>query len=388
MKTRALVLLCAIAAALCVSIPSASGKTAGCPCSPCKCSPCTCGGGGSKGGKHHDHHGHDRDSSFGVGGTVDLGGIGHRKSEPDPFAAGGGDKPVAHTQEKHKTSRKEHEPTITGTFDEIKLTGVEGKGDIPPPSDIINVSDEVEQPPLPQTETKAKSAKLSNDALDALNEKKWAYQKGLFAYEDKFTVDLKAMREELRTLEKKAPEFKKKVKEYNKLLDKIENGFAKSDEGKKLFNDWLKTYEKFYKPGQKMPPKLVPTTSHPFSKPYNEGDEIANKKADVESGQAMLDAENKKYNELKDNAVANDDNVKKAQTEVDKMHGYTNNPTNLDTHLEETKKQAVKDWATTKEANDQMKKIQQAEQDLNKAKEAFKPFEQLTEEKPKAASNP
>src|SRR5438105_8813388 len=154
MKTRALVLLCAIAAALCVSIPSASGKTAGCPCSPCKCSPCTCGG-----GKHHDHHGHDRDSSFGVGGTVDLGGIGHRKSEPDPFAAGGGDKPVAHTQEKHKTSRKEHEPTITGTFDEIKLTGVEGKGDIPPPSDIINVSDEVEQPPLPQTQTKAKSAK-------------------------------------------------------------------------------------------------------------------------------------------------------------------------------------------------------------------------------------
>src|SRR5437588_793784 len=83
-------------------------KTASCPCSPCKCSPCTCGGGGSKssGGKHHDRHGHDHGSSFGVGGTVDLGGIGHRTSEPNPFGVGGGEKPVAHTEEKRTTKRK------------------------------------------------------------------------------------------------------------------------------------------------------------------------------------------------------------------------------------------------------------------------------------------
>ena len=117
-------------------------KTASCPCSPCKCSPCTCGGGGSKssGGKHHDRHGHDHGSSFGVGGTVDLGGIGHRTSEPNPFGVGGGEKPVAHTEEKRTTKRKEHEPTGS-TFDEIKLTGIEGKGEIAP-SGTFNVNND------------------------------------------------------------------------------------------------------------------------------------------------------------------------------------------------------------------------------------------------------
>src|SRR5436305_15300772 len=83
---------------------SSFAKTAGCPCSPCKCAPCTCGSGGSKsvsGGKHHDKdHGHGHHErgggGVGVGGAVVLSGIGHRNTEPDPFASGGGDKPVAH----------------------------------------------------------------------------------------------------------------------------------------------------------------------------------------------------------------------------------------------------------------------------------------------------
>src|SRR6266566_949218 len=150
MKTRVLILSWAIAAALCLSATAALGKTAGCPCSPCKCSPCTCGGGGSKGGKHHGkEHGHDHGSSFGVGGTVDLGVIGHHTAEPNPFAAGGDDKPVAHTQEKRTTKRREHEPTGS-TFDEIKLTGIEGKGEITPPS-TFNVDNE-EPPKLPPSE--------------------------------------------------------------------------------------------------------------------------------------------------------------------------------------------------------------------------------------------
>ena len=123
---------------------SSFAKTAGCPCSPCKCAPCTCGGGGSKsgGGKHHDkehgHGHHDHGSGgVGIGGTVDLSGIGHRNAEPDPFAAGGGEKPVARTEEKHPAKHKDHEPK-TSTFDDIKLTGTESKGDMPP-SDTFNV---------------------------------------------------------------------------------------------------------------------------------------------------------------------------------------------------------------------------------------------------------
>lgn len=121
---------------------SSFAKTAGCPCSPCKCAPCTCGGGGSKsgGGKHHDKehgHGHDHGSSVGVGGTVDFGRIGHQDPEANPFAVGGNDQPVAHTEEKRAAKHKDHEPK-TSTFDDIKLTGTESKGDMPP-SDTFNV---------------------------------------------------------------------------------------------------------------------------------------------------------------------------------------------------------------------------------------------------------
>src|SRR5437868_4468591 len=103
-----------------------------CPCHPCKCSPCTCGGMGSKsgGGKHHGdhHHGHDHGggASVGVGADVDLSSVGHRTREADPFANGGNDKPVAHTEEKRTTKKKEREPTPT-SFDEIALTGDEAK---------------------------------------------------------------------------------------------------------------------------------------------------------------------------------------------------------------------------------------------------------------------
>src|SRR4029077_18331266 len=128
MKTRAVILSLVIAGALLFSISNTPAKTASCPCSPCKCSPCTCGGGGSKsssGGKHHgDHRGHDGGSSVGVGVDVDLSTIGHRNREADPFAAGGSDKPVAHTEEKRAAKHKDHEPK-TSTFDEIKLTGKE-----------------------------------------------------------------------------------------------------------------------------------------------------------------------------------------------------------------------------------------------------------------------
>jgi hypothetical protein len=178
MKTRDLVLSCAIATALCLSTTSVLGKTASCPCSPCKCSPCTCGGSGSsKGGKHHDkEHGHGHSgSSVSVGGTVDLGVIGHRSSEPDPFAAGGGEKPVAHTQEK-KTAKKPEQSTAT-TFDKVELTSEKAKdtdsSDKPPGTEggqtfnggAVNVSNDT---PTPGPGTQEKKKKIGKK-----KKKKW-----------------------------------------------------------------------------------------------------------------------------------------------------------------------------------------------------------------------
>ncbi len=166
MKTRVIVLSCVITAALCFSTASALGKTASCPCSPCKCSPCTCGGGGKGGGgKHHGkEHGHDHGSSFGAGGTVDLSGVGHRNAEPDPFATGGGEKPVAHTEEKRTTKHKEKEPT-SSNFDEIRLTGNEAKEvdenpSQPPSGGSTTISDnEIKTNDSPAPETKEKPKK-------------------------------------------------------------------------------------------------------------------------------------------------------------------------------------------------------------------------------------
>src|SRR5437016_13115152 len=80
----------------------AFAKTASCPCSPCKCSPCTCGSGGGKHGKHHE--GERERAGVGVGVNVDLGGVGQRKTEADPFATTS-HQPAAQTEEKPKTKR-------------------------------------------------------------------------------------------------------------------------------------------------------------------------------------------------------------------------------------------------------------------------------------------
>ena len=375
--------LAVILSGLLIFTANAVGKTASCPCSPCKCSPCTCGAGGPSskggGGKHHDkEHGHDHHggSSVGVGANVDLGGVGQRKTEPDPFAAGGGEKPVAHTQEKQKTRRKGPEPT---TFDDIKLTGVEGKGDIPPPTTFNVDNDQVQPPDFGWGKTKEKPAdakkedkKLTNDELEELEKVAWAYWRGLFALQDKMTVDLKALLDDLKTLDRQnSPELKKKVKDYNNFLKTLEDKFYKSDEGKKAFDAWLKTYDKFYKTGAKLPKWVVPTKSHPFLSPYAVGDDMTNKKYALENAEKQLESEKGKYKQMEGDAVSKNDAYQKLQPGADK---------------DKAAKDIAKEWASTDEAKEQMKKVQGAEKDLGKAKEDFKPYEKFTEEKPKEAS--
>lgn len=103
-------------------------KPAGCPCNPCKCGACNCGGGGGGGKKGDKHHHHDGDHArVGVGGSVDLGGVGHRSSEPDPFAVSGGEPATPHTQEKHKAKTTKNEGTSSNPFTDVKLTGQKAK---------------------------------------------------------------------------------------------------------------------------------------------------------------------------------------------------------------------------------------------------------------------
>jgi len=64
----------------------------------------------------------------GVGATVDLGGIGQRRAEPDPFAVPAERQPVtARTEEKPKTPNKPREAAKTNPFANVQLTGPQAK---------------------------------------------------------------------------------------------------------------------------------------------------------------------------------------------------------------------------------------------------------------------
>ena len=165
---RALFLSVAIAASTLLFQGETFARTASCPCGVCTCAPCTCGGGSvgkttkstpsktSKSESYHKdrerHEGHGSHAGVGVGANIDLGGIGHRRAEPDPFAVGGG-QPVAHTQEKHKAKTPDHEPQPTNPFTDINPTGPGAKEENTPPGPINVNNDEVERPALPPKES-------------------------------------------------------------------------------------------------------------------------------------------------------------------------------------------------------------------------------------------
>ncbi|PYS58800.1 MAG: hypothetical protein DMF76_18305 [Acidobacteria bacterium] len=328
-------------------------KTASCPCSPCKCSPCTCGGGGSKssGGKHHDRHGHDHGSSFGVGGTVDLGGIGHRTSEPNPFGVGGGEKPVAHTEEKRTTKRKEHEPTGS-TFDEIKLTGIEGKGEIAPPG-TFNVNNDDEKPPdLPKGEVFTPKTATIDDV-------KKAHDDYLKAWSDwvKKQPNWNSLVHDW-TQSPSTEEGNEKSAKAKKKIDKLNDQFNAGD-GKQLVDDWKTKFDNALKSGASVEDNgLVPPAKN----------DIEKKKYAVITAQNHLNKAKSFYDWKKQSAANQDEEVKKAQD-------------------------ALSNWGATstndpkyKAAVAEMKKVHDAEKDLDKAKDAWKPFEKFEEKK--AASNP
>ena len=349
-------------------------KTASCPCSPCKCSPCTCGGGGSKssGGKHHDRHGHDHGSSFGVGGTVGLGGIGHRTSEPNPFGVGGGEKPVAHTEEKRTTKRKEHEPTGS-TFDEIKLTGIEGKGEIAPPG-TFNVNNDDEKPPdLPKGEVFTPKTATIDDV-------KKAHDDYLKAWSDwvKKQPNWNSLVHDW-TQSPSTEEGNEKSAKAKKKIDKLNDQFNAGD-GKQLVDDWKTKFDNALKSGASVEDNgLVPPAKN----------DIEKKKYAVITAQNHLNKAKSFYDWKKQSAANQDEEVKKAQDALSNWGATSTNDPKYKAAVADFDKKisdAGAKWAATDEGKQEMKKVHDAEKDLDKAKDAWKPFEKFEEKK--AASNP
>jgi hypothetical protein len=380
MKTRGLVLLCAIATALCVSTTKALGKTAGCPCSPCKCSPCTCGGGGSKsgGGKHHEHHGNDYSRSVGVGGTVDLSRIGHRNAEPDPFAVGGGEKSTAHTEEKRTTKLREHEPT-SSTFDDIKLTGKEGKGDIPP-ANTFNVNNddvkppEAEQPKLPPSEVfTPKTPSAPSDPMDDLKKARDAHHTATDEWLKK-QPNWNSLVHDW-TQSPSTDEGNRKSAKAKKKIENLIDQFNAGD-GKQLVDDWKETFDNALKSGASVADNsLVPPPK----------DDIEKKKYAVIKAKNDLDQTKQFYDWKRQDVASRDEEVKKA---YDAFPTSTKDPKYKAAVADWQKaiNEAGAKWAATDEGKKEAQKVHDAEKELDKAKDAWKPFEKYEEKK--EASNP
>ena len=434
MRTN-LIIAAAVAGSLLIA-GTAFAKTASCPCSPCKCGVCTCGGGGGGGGNkshtgggdkgktgggdkgksgeggktvskghdggghhegrgHHDGHGHGG-GSVGVGISVDLSGIGRRSAEPDPFAAGGGPQPVAHTEEKPVAKTKTRGPELPRTtgFEDVKLTGQEAKAQ-PTPGGPINVADnEPDRPPSPPAENvdNNKPAVSSSDqpstALQDLSKAHDAYMDALIKFLNNDPDWKQSQKVEKDAKDSHNPEYKAQLeKKAAKLGDKARDKFKNSKEGKELLENWMKAYADAEKPGANIPNDLVPN------------DKYSQAKHEMVKAQDGVNSEREHYNNLKNWALDDNPGVKNLQGQIDelkkKVH-YSDADAKADNEkvkqlqaeLDNTKKQVAKDWASTQSATDQMKKVQQAEKDLDKAKDALKPYDQLDKLQPKAASNP
>jgi hypothetical protein len=78
--------------------------------------------------------GHSSHTEVGIGANVDLGGIGQRRPEADPFAIPTGRQPVAaHTEQKPKApGKKPTEVATSNPFSHVELTGPRAKGESNP----------------------------------------------------------------------------------------------------------------------------------------------------------------------------------------------------------------------------------------------------------------
>jgi hypothetical protein len=77
---------------------------------------------------------HSSHTEVGIGVSVDLGGIGQRRPEADPFAIPAGPQPVAaHTEQKPKApGKKPTEVATSNPFSHVELTGPRAKGESNP----------------------------------------------------------------------------------------------------------------------------------------------------------------------------------------------------------------------------------------------------------------
>jgi hypothetical protein len=367
MKTRGLLLVSAITGVLCFSIQGAFAKTAGCPCSPCKCSPCTCGGkssGSGGGGKHADHHGDHHShhgGGLGVGGTIDLNELGsglgrllQRPTESRSTPVAKNPSPVAHTKEKRISKHKEKTPA-TNSFDDITLTGPNAKDENNPPN-TFNVDNQ--EPPKT----------VSPDQLGDLKKAYDAYFNGVSEWLKKQPNWNSLLHDWTQSPNTDAGN--KKSAKAKKKIDKLYAEFNSGD-GKQLVDDWKTAFDNAVKSGASVDDNsLIPPPK----------DDIEKKKYAVIRAKNDLKSAQKNYDDKKQNEATKDEEVNKAREALNNFKS-TNDPgyKGAIDDLNKAIEKAGQKWAATDEGKAEANKVHDAEKELGKAKEAWKPFEKYVE---------
>jgi hypothetical protein len=181
-----------------------------------------------------------------------------------------------------------------------------------------------------------------------------------------------------RTQSPSTEEGNKKIAKAQKKIDKLYDQFDAGD-GKKLLDDWKTAFDNALKSGASVEDNgLVPPAK----------DDIEKKKYAVITAQNHLNQAKSFYDWKKQSAANQDEEVKKLGKALSDSATSTKDPKYKAAlaDLEKAVNEAGAKWAATEEGKEEAKKLHEAEKGLDKAKEAWKPFEKYEEKK--AASNP
>ena len=175
------------------------------------------------------------------------------------------------------------------------------------------------------------------------------------------------------------PRPRQKSAKAKKKIDKLSDQFDEGD-GKKLLDDWKTAFDNALKSGASVEDNgLVPPAKN----------DIEKKKYAVITAQNHLNKAKSFYDWKKQNAANQAEEVKKAQDALSNSGASSTNDPKYKAALadwDKAFKEAGAKWVATDEGKQEVNKVHEAEKELDKAKDAWKPFEKYEEKK--SASNP
>ena len=215
-----------------------------------------CGPGGGSKGKSGGHGGGVGGGGVGVGINIDLGGVGQRRREADPFAPRAGSPPVAHSQKKPETT-KQRPPSMPSDFANVELIGEKAKAELEPLQPLNISSANQQMPPSAPQNSKdfTKAAKATGNPREQLQVARDACRQARKEYLEK-QPNWKAITNDLAEGQSTEKDNRKGLAAYQEMQKLIDQFNA--SEGKNLIAAWKSAYANAAKAGEKIEDYIPP----------------------------------------------------------------------------------------------------------------------------------